>query len=446
MRSHAGLAKDFGTLLRQHRTASGMTQEELAECSRLSIRAIADMERGRTARPYRRSVERLALALGLSAADRARLHQMARGSGAEQPGAGADARAVSSADWRRQRTAAVPRQLPPTPAHFVGRSAELRALASALEAPGSPGRTAAISVIAGTAGVGKTALAVRWAHEIAVWFPDGQLYVNLRGFDPSGGPVHPAEALSGFLAALGVPPARIPGAVQPMAGLFRSLLATRKVLVLLDNARTPAQVRPLLPGNPACLVLVTSRNQLTGLAAADGAQLLPIDVLIRSDATRLLTRRIGAGRLGAEPKAADELIELCARLPLALGIVAARAAATPALRLRDLAADLREASGRLDVLDTGEVETSLRAMFQCSYEMLPEPEAQMFRLLGVHPGPDITVETAATLAGVPADKARILLRDLTRCHLASEHPAGRFVMHDLLRAYAAERSQFEDSA
>jgi tetratricopeptide (TPR) repeat protein/transcriptional regulator with XRE-family HTH domain len=433
----------FGSLLRQHRAAAGLSQEELADKCGLSVRAIADMESGRTTRPYRSSIQRLADALALPGAERELLQRASRDGAAAsstppgQAGSGHVAGATQAPD-------VIPRQLPAAVPHFTGRAAEIKALTSLLDTAVEVDRTVKIPAIAGTAGVGKTALAVYWAHQVADRFPDGQLYVNLRGFDLSDEPVPPAEAIRGFLDALGVPPAQIPTTAQAQAGLFRSLLAGRSVLIVADNARDAAQVRPLLPGNPACLVVVTSRSQLAGLVAADGASPLVLDVLTTADAVELLSRRLGSARLVKEPQAVKELIGLCARLPLALAIVAARAAAIPALPLSELASDLRAAVGRLDALDTGEAATSLRTVFWWSYRLLSDPAARMFRLLGVHPGPDIAAAAATSLIGLPAGQSRALLRELARCHLVTERSAGRFVFHDMLRVYAAEQASRQD--
>jgi DNA-binding SARP family transcriptional activator len=333
----------------------------------------------------------------------------------------------------------VPAQLPRNVPDFTGRAAELERLHGLLPPEGGQpaGDTAVISAIGGTAGVGKTALALHFAHQVAQRFPDGQLYVNLRGFDPSGPPVDPGEALRGFLGALGVAPGQIPAGVHEQAALFRSLLAGRRMLVFLDNARDAGQLRPLLPATSGCLVVVTSRNQLTGLVAAEGARPLSVDVLSEDEAAGLLAARIGAGRLDAEPAAAAELAGLCARLPLALSIVAARAAARPGLPLGTLAAELRDARDPLEALTTGDAATDLRAVFSWSYHQLPAPAARLFRLLGLHPGPDIPVPAAASLAAVPLPEARGLLGELVRAHLLIEHVPGRFAFHDLLRAYAA---------
>jgi hypothetical protein len=343
----------------------------------------------------------------------------------------------------------VPRQLPAAVPHFTGRAGELAALSRLLEPPAgaseASGGAVVISAIGGTAGIGKTALAVHWAHRVARRFPDGQLHVNLRGFDPSGSPVEPGEAVRGFLDALGIAAERIPATPEAQAALLRSLLTDRQMLIVLDNARDAQQVRPLLPGSPGCLVLVTSRNQLTGLAVAEGARLLMLDVLPDTEARELLARRLGARRASAEPGAVAELAGLCARLPLALSVVAARAGARPGFSLAALAAELRDARGRLDVLDTGEAATSVRAVFSWSYASLSARAARMFRLLGLHPGPDLTVPAAASLAGVPVQQARDTLAELTGAHLLAEHLPGRLACHDLLRVYAAERAHADES-
>jgi DNA-binding SARP family transcriptional activator/Tfp pilus assembly protein PilF len=335
----------------------------------------------------------------------------------------------------------VPRELPMGVRDFTGRSGELRALTRLLDefgdrVPGAP----LISAIGGTAGVGKTALAVQWAHQVAGWFPDGQLYVNLRGFAPSGAPATPASAICGFLDALGIPPERIPSAPDAQAGLYRSLLADRKMLIVLDNARDEDQVRPLLPASPASLVLITSRNQLTGLAAADGARLMILDTLTHDEAVQLLTARLGEDRAAAEPGATSEIAALCAHLPLALAIAAARAAARPRFALTQLVAELHGAAGRLDALDAGDPTASVGAVFSWSYQQVSPQAARMFRLLGLHPGPDISVPAAASLAAACEPQARRLLGELTRDGLTTEHAPGRYAFHDLLRAYAAEQA------
>ncbi len=335
--------------------------------------------------------------------------------------------------------------LPAAVPGFTGRARELQALSAMVSQPGPDGTPAVITAIGGTAGVGKTALAVYWARQAAAAFPDGQLYVNLRGFGPTAGPLPPAEALRKFLDALHVPAAQIPADLEARQALYRGLLAGRRVLVLLDNARDPAQVRPLLPATSQALVLITSRNELTGLIAAEGACPLTLDVLNDTEAHQLIARRIGANRVAAEPAAADELIKRCARLPLALAITAARAAARPAIPLAALGAELRDARSRLDALSSGEDATDVRAVLSWSYQNLPAPAARMFRLLAIHPGPDIAAPAAASLATLALPQARTHLRELTRCHLLAEPAPGRYALHDLLRAYATEQAHAEDS-
>jgi hypothetical protein len=339
----------------------------------------------------------------------------------------------------------VPRKLPGAVPHFTGRLAELAVLASLLDQAGrkKPG-TLLISAIGGMAGVGKTALAVHWAHQIAHHFPGGQLYASLRGFDPSGAPAAPSEAIRGFLDALGVPANRIPPGLAGQASLYRSLLAGRQVLIVLDNARDEAQVRPLVPASPGCLVIVTSRNQLAGLAATEGASLLTIDVFPEAEARQMLSVRLGTKRAASDPEAVAEITALCARLPLALAVAAARAAARPRFPLAALAAELRSAGGRLDALDTGDPATSVRAVFSWSSQQLSSSAARLFRLLALHPGPDITAGAAASLAGTPPARIRRDLTELTRTHLLTEHTPGRYAFHDLLRAYAAEQAEITD--
>ena len=334
----------------------------------------------------------------------------------------------------------VPAQLPPPVAAFAGRDTELARLDAILDGQADQASAVTIAVITGTAGVGKTALAVSWAHRAAARFPGGQLYFDLRGFDPAGPALDPGRALRGFFEALAVPPERIPEGLDDQVALYRSLLAGQRVLVLLDNARDAAQVRPLLPGSPGCLAVVTSRNHLTGLIAGHGAHPLGLDLLTPEGARELLARRVGADRAGREPGAVDEIIVGCARLPLALTIAAARAATSPGFPLAVFAADLREVGHALDSLDGDDAATDIRAVFSWSYRALSPDTARMFRLLGLHPGPDITVSAAASLAGIAPDQARALLVELTRGHLLSEHRPGRYAFHDLLRAYATEQA------
>jgi DNA-binding SARP family transcriptional activator/tetratricopeptide (TPR) repeat protein len=334
----------------------------------------------------------------------------------------------------RSAPVTTPAQLPPDTPGFAGRETALRHLD---EVSGEQSPATRIVILSGTAGVGKTALAVHWAHTVAVEFPDGQLYVNLRGFDPTGSPVPPAGALRGFLEALDVPGGRIPTTLEAQVGLYRSLLANRRVLVVLDNARDAEQVRLLLPGAPGRVVVVTSRDRLAGLVVA-GAHPLTVDLLDDTEARAMLRRRLGAARIAAEPAAVDEIIGLCARLPLALAVAAARAATHPGFGLAALAGQLRDARGFLDEFSGTDPATDARAVFSWSYLRLDPAAARMFRLFGLHSGPDIGTRAAASLAGVPAGKARPILSELAHAHLIAEHAPGRYTVHDLLRAYASE--------
>jgi len=265
--------------------------------------------------------------------------------------------------------------------------------------------------------------------------------VNLRGFDPSGTPAAPEAAIRGFLDALGVPPGRIPPDPQAQAGLYRSLLADRRMLIVLDNARDERQVRPLLPASPGSLVLVTSRRQLGGLAVGEGARMLSVDVLSQAEAVHMLAARLGASRAAAEPAAVDQIAALCARLPLALAVAAARAATRPGFALAALASELADFADRLDALDAGDPGSSVRAVFSWSVRQLSPESARMFRLLGIHPGPDVSISAAASLAAIAEAEARRLMAELARANLIAEHAPGRYAFLDLLRAYAAEQAQ-----
>jgi tetratricopeptide (TPR) repeat protein/DNA-binding XRE family transcriptional regulator len=406
MRSEDSGAREFGGWVRRQRVAAGLSQEDLAERSGLSVRAISDLERGRTTRPYPRTRRLLATALESGHEDKP----------------------------------FVPCQLPAGVSHFTGRTAELDALTGML-GDVSGADTVVISALAGTAGVGKTAVAVHWAHQVAERFPDGQLYVNLRGYDPVQ-PVAAADALAGFLRALGVPGQEIPEELEDRARLYRSRLVGRRVLVLLDNARDGEHVRPLLPGDPSCFALLTSRDALAGLVAADGARRLDLDVLPLKDAVTLLRSLIGA-RVDDDPDAAVGLAGLCARLPLALRIAAELAAARPAGTLKDLIAELE--LSRLDGLDGGEDRADVRAVFSWSVRQLPDYVAGVFALLGLHPGADLDVHAAAALTGTSTAQARKTLDRLHRASLVQRVGAGRYGMHDLLRAFAREQAGVRDT-
>ncbi|MGW4527930.1 ATP-binding protein [Amycolatopsis sp. NPDC004378] len=329
----------------------------------------------------------------------------------------------------------VPR-LPARPRSFTGRTRELAELTRSVPAADD---AAPIVAIVGMGGIGKTWLALQWAHDNAHRFPDGQLYVNLRGFDPSGAPVEPVEAIRGFLDALRLPSGSIPLDPEGQAALFRDTVADRRMLIVLDNARDSRQVAALLPDSPGCTVVITSRNQLTGLLTTHDVRSLTLDVLDAPEARELLAKRLG-GRAETDRAAVDELVIYCAGLPLALGIVAAYAATCSDLPLTLLAAELGETSARLDALDGGELTSNLRAALSWSHDALESEAAHVFRLLGVAPGPDIGLPAIAVLTGLPAGRVTTLVRQLENAHLVQRHGASRYRMHDLVRLYASERA------
>lgn len=332
----------------------------------------------------------------------------------------------------------VPAQLPAPVRAFVGRTGELARLDGAL----ASGSTAAVvSVVSGTAGVGKSALTLSWAHRVAGEFPDGQLYVDLRGFDPAREPLDPGEVLRGFLDALGVPARRVPAAPDAQLGLYRSVLAGKRILLVLDNARDAGQVRPLLPGSRGCMAVVTSRDQLTGLVATYGALPLPLGLLTSAQSLELLASRLGGGRIAAERAAAGEIVARCAGLPLALAIVAARAESSAAFPLSALAGQLRDSAGALDTLTAGDENTDLRAVFSWSTGAVSPQAASLYWFLGLHPGPDLAGAAAASLAGDLPERIQPRLAELVRSHLLTERLPSRFTFHDLLRAYAAEQAR-----
>ena len=329
-----------------------------------------------------------------------------------------------------------PAQLPADLPSFAGRELELSQVAPMLSRDdGCP--TVGICVIAGMAGIGKTTFAIHWAHRVARHFQDGQLYLDLRGFDSSGSATEPADALYALLCSLGMPAGRIPDGLDARAGLYRSVLAGRRVLVVLDNARDVRQVRSLLPGTPGCLAIATSRNPLTGLAMTDGARLLTLELPSVSTARETLERRLGADRVAAEPGAVEEIIRLCGQLPLALAIVSARAA-HPGFTLDSIAAELQGTRSRLDALGPAGVAADARTVFSWSYDHLSPQACRLFRLLSLNPAADITTAASASLLAVPPDEANRLVAELTNTSLLTEYRPGRYCFHDLIRAYATE--------
>ncbi|ASW55935.1 tetratricopeptide repeat protein [Plantactinospora sp. KBS50] len=344
-----------------------------------------------------------------------------------------------------------PRQLPPATKGFVDREVHIHQLDSLLDeaelrSVGDTLPVVTITTISGSAGVGKTALAVHWAHRVRERFPDGDLYINLRGYDAVP-PLTPQEALEGFLRAMDVPPEKIPVDLHDRAALYRSLTTGRRMLVLLDNASSAEQVRPLLPAAPSCMAIVTSRSRLSGLAVRDGAIRATLDILTPADSVRLLRATAGTPRVDADPRSAMELAALCSQLPLALRIVADRIIANPETELADYVRELREEGGRLDALAVQDDELSaVRTIFSWSYRALSPENARMFRLLGLHPGADLSVPAAAQLAAVPVSAARRSLDSLVGVHLLGRVGAHRYRLHDLLRLYAVERSRLDETA
>lgn len=446
--------EDPGAWLRHQRRAAGLTQEELAALSGLGVRTIGDLERG-VRSPYPRSLRLVTSALGISeiAADELvasyRMaengvtmlpRQAGHGHLAELPSASMD----TNPGRPGPIPAVTPRQLPAGNDYFVGREAELAILDRLAEQAPSVSGAVPISVICGMAGVGKTALALRWAHRIASQFPDGQLYVNLRGYGPGRRHADPVQVVRSLLGALGVAPEWIPLDPESQAGLYRSVLAGKRVLIVADNARDAAQVRMLLPGTSGCLVLVTSRSPLISLATAEGAHVLNLGVPTVAEAAQLLSARLGGKRVAAEPAAVSALIDACGRLPLALAVLAARAVES-GWRLSSLAAEMTDTRGRLNLLDHGDPAVSVGAAFSWSYRQLDRTSARVFRLLSVHPGPEISVPAVASLTGLPLGPALAALRDLADVSLIAEPVPGRYALHDLLRAYAAAQAKLHHS-
>jgi tetratricopeptide (TPR) repeat protein/transcriptional regulator with XRE-family HTH domain len=409
----------FGEQLRRDRLAAGLTQEELAERSALSIRAISDLERGRIGRPRRRTLRQLASALQLPTADRAGL--------------------ASAGRWRAQ--------LPADVADFTGRREEMRVLTSLLTGNGDrrhPGAVV-VSAVTGPGGAGKTTLAVHAAHQVAPEFPDGQLYLNLRGSSPE--PVAPPDALARILRDMGADLAVIPPDETERAAKYRSRLAGLRLLIFLDDAIDAAQVRPLLPGTAGCAVLVTSRRSMQAL---ESARVLELGLLGEEDAAALFAGIVGPARAAAEPDAVQTVLAACGGLPLAIRIAAARLAARPGWRIAALADRLSDARGRLDELQAGDL--AVRASFMVSYDSTLAAvaggdgvsESRAFRLLGLAAGPEISLPAAAALLDAPVNHAERALESLADRHLLQSAAPGRYRLHDLLRAFASERAINEE--
>ena len=399
----------LGLMVRRFRRRAGLTQEALAERSGLSVRTIRALESGKQRNPQVGSLRQLAGAMELCSDECDDL--------------------VSTtlvAD-----TLPSPRQLPAAARGFAGRELELADLDRAVTSEGSMG---VIATIAGAGGIGKTWLALRWAHQNLERFPDGQLFVDLRGFTSDNDPLDPLTAVRGFLEALGVEPARMTGGLAEHAALYRSQVAGKRMLILLDNAANAEQVIPLLPGTPSCTVLVTSRQILTALLHRHSAHHLALTVFDDVEAHILLAQRLGGSRIAGEPDAVAGLIAACGRHPMALAIAAGRAHARRDIPLAEFTAELGESG--LDALDDSDPTTSLPAVLSWSLRALTAPQRTVFALLGIAPGPDIGLPAAASLTGLPPAQARKVLRELEDASLVHRQAADRYSMHGLIRAYA----------
>ena len=350
---------------------------------------------------------------------------------------------ASAATTGTRQTRVVPRQLPPPPAGFTGRTSELATLTAVLDDAAAESNSVLISALAGAGGIGKTWLALHWAHAHADRFPDGQFFVDLQGFSPDSSPLDPLTVLRGFLDALGVDPVHISGGLDEHAARYRSHLTDKRMLILLDNAATAGQVIPLLPGTPSCSVLVTSRTILTPLLTRHAARHLNLDILTNADAHTLLVHRLGRARVAAEPAAVAELIRRCGRYPLALSIMASRAQAHPDLPLADLTTELRQAG--LNALEDGDPITSLPTVLSWSLRALTTQQRTMFALLGLTPSTDIGLPAAASLTGISQTELRPILRTLVDASLINRHPGDRYTMHDLIRLHARDHAAHHQS-
>jgi len=447
----SGTTGQFCLLLAQTRALAGLTQEELAHAAGISLRAIGDMERGRTRGPQRRTVQALATALGLDRAGAAALEQAAQsGRPRRTPQAPAPAPApapaaspaaspaADSGDGTARSTPAVPSALalPRDIADFTARDDALAELRAQTQEP-APAHSR-VALVCGHPGLGKTAFALHAAHTLAHQFPDGQLSLDLMGMAPA--PLSPREALAQLLRALGVPDSTVPADTQERAGLYRSLLRDRRIVLVLDNAADEAQVRPLLPGSGPTLTVITSRHTLPGL---ESVHRLPLRVLTPVEATTLLSRIAGPERTGAEPDATTELARLCGHLPLALRIAGQRLAARPQQRVSQLVRQLIAEDDRLDTLQAGDLR--IRAAFALSYEKLPARTQLLLRRCSLTAGPDFTASAAAAYSGLTLRQTERHLEELTDAGLLQPAAAPeRHRLHDLLRLYAGERLAAEE--
>ncbi|MCG5468098.1 tetratricopeptide repeat protein [Micromonospora sp. LAH09] len=425
---------ELGALLRRLRTSTGLSTWDIDQRTRhtevrLTRSKISKVERGEL--PTLTWLRAFLNVCGVDTGSR-RYRDWERAWATAQRRIAAGPVAVDSQSF------VVPRQLPAVPRHFVGRQAELDHLNGLITHPGR------VAVVQGAAGIGKTTLALHWAHAASQRFPDGQFYLNLRGFNLDR-PTAPPEALRELLDGLNVSPGRIPSSFNAQVSLFRSLVAGKRILIVLDNAATSDQVRPLLPGAPTCVTIVTSRNRLAGLVAREGALPLTLDTLSKKESRSLLARTVGVELLDSAPDASTALLALCAGLPLSLAIIAARVVVAPTPSLERIAAEAEHSRSQLSQFELDDRESDLRTVFSGSYRALDEPAARLFRLLGLNTGADVSVDAAASLLAADATNTRALLTVLTNLHLVEEYRPGRFRMHDLLRAYAFERAQEEET-
>ncbi|MFI2713356.1 NB-ARC domain-containing protein [Micromonospora sp. NPDC018662] len=426
---------EFGPLIKSRRQSLNLSQEELANRSGISVRNLRDLETGRIRKPRQQTVRLLAEALGLSGDERRDFYERSRAAaGLRSPTdrAGGDSPA-------RPR----PAQLPPDTASFTGRTDALAAM-DALLSTETPTLGTTILVV-GPPGIGKTSLAMHWAHRVKDRFPDGQLFVNLSGFDPSQPPLDATSAAHAFLDALGVPAAAMPVDETGQTGLLRSLLADKRMLLLLDNARDAEHVRLLLVAAPGSVVVITSRDRLMGLVAAASAHPISLTPLSDDESRELLSRRVGAGRLDAEPTAAQVIVDRCGGLPLALAVTAARVVSQPAVPLAVVAGDLTGAVPLLDGLASHDSPTDLRSCLLGSYRLLNPGARQVFRMLGLHPG-TASEAAAASLVGRPPEHVGPLLTELARVHLIGETTDHRWHLHDLVAVFARERGRRDSEA
>ncbi|MER5426274.1 NB-ARC domain-containing protein [Streptosporangium roseum] len=343
------------------------------------------------------------------------------------------------------RSRSVPRQLPSDIARFTGREENLRQLDRLLSTEQEGASAVVITAIAGTAGGGKTALATRWGHRVADRFPDGQLYVNLHGYSQEE-PVTGAQALRQLLGGLGVAPDEIPHRVDERETLYRTLVAGKRILVVLDNAVRPDQIRPILPGSPSCKVVITSRDSLRGLSATHDVRTISLEVLSADEAQALLVAVLGIGRTRDEMDAVSQLARLCGYLPLALRLAAARLAGQPALLIDDFVARLRRGNPLVALDFEEDPHIGVRAAFELSYRFMPEPVRRTFRLIGLAPGPDISPDGVVALTGLSAEECGAAIDALVNAHLVGRGDDRRLTMHDLVRVYARDRSDLDDQA